>query len=122
MTRNKVLDGPRMSELRKLGLDVSDASAYVYSGSAGTGYDLRWKKGNGKLNTGSYLVYTLEDILLKLPTQIKYQGYDFDLVIGSGYLMYFDWNQGRTLVEIRSTQLIDAGYEMLKWCLINKHL
>ena len=47
-------------------------------------------------------LYDLESILMILPSQLIVEGYTFGLVIGPGLLMYFDWNQGRTLVEIKN--------------------
>lgn len=70
----------------------------------------------------SISLYDLESILMILPSQLIVEGYTFDLVIGPGLLMYFDWTQGRTLVEIKNNSLLGAAFEMLKWCLINNHI
>jgi hypothetical protein len=67
-------------------------------------------------------LYDLESILMILPSQLIVEGYTFDLVIGPGLLMYFDWTQGRTLVEIKNNSLLEAAFGLLKWSLINNHI
>ena len=124
MKNKQVLSDLKMKELVDLGLNINDASAY-YKGSYYC-KKLLWKTGYGKLHPGSRLTYTTDDILRKLPKNISIEGYLFTLVYCPGSsIMYFDWNNGVTLVEfkLQSWQVdIDLLFDCLKWCIINKHL
>ncbi len=117
---DQVLSDSQMRLLVNLGLDVSDASVYCKNNK------LLWKSGNKKLYSGTWFIYTLGDIVKKLPKEIKLDGYEFQLVISPGKgVMYFDWIEGRTLVEYRKLSWqsdIDTLFECLKWCLMNRHI
>lgn len=124
MKNKQVLSVLEMKKLVDLGLNINDASAY-YSGGISIN-ELQWKIGYSKLHPGSNLTYTTDDILSKLPKNISTEGYLFTLVYCPGSsIMYFDWNNGITLVEfkLQSWQVdIDLLFDCLKWCIINKHL
>lgn len=124
MKNKQVLSVLEMKKLVDLGLNINDASAY-YSGGISI-KELQWKTGYSKLHPGSNLTYTTDDILSKLPKNIKLDGFDFTLVYCPGSsIMYFDWVYGRTLVDfkLQSCQFdIDLLFDCLKWCIINKHL
>ena len=124
MKNKQVLSVLEMKKLVDLGLNINDASAY-YSGGISI-KELQWKTGYSKLHPGSNLTYTTDDILSKMPKNIKLDGFDFTLVYCPGSsIMYFDWVYGRTLVEfkLQSRQFdVDMLFDCLKWCIINKHL
>ncbi len=124
MKNKQVLSDLKMKKLVDLGLNINDASAY-YKGSYYC-KKLLWKTGCGKLHPESRLTYTTDDILRKLPKNISIEGYLFTLVYCPGSsIMYFDWNNGITLVEfkLQSWQVdIDLLFDCLEWCIINKHL
>lgn len=89
-----------MSKLEKLGIDISDASAYLSNGSSRK--KLQWRTGYQKLKQGSSFIYTIWGIVEKLPKKISLNGHDFSLVIHPGEnIMYFDEVYGSTLVEFK---------------------
>lgn len=112
-----------MSKLEKLGIDISDASAYLRGSSR---KKLQWKTGYQKLEQGSSFIYTIWDIVEKLPKKISLEGHDFSLVIHPGEnIMYFDEVYGNTLVEFKKLSWqsdIDMFFDCFKWCILNKHV
>lgn len=117
----QILTPLKMSKLEKLGIDISDASAYLSNRKK-----LQWKTGYQKLEPGSSFIYTIWDIVEKLPKKISLGGHDFSLVIHPGEnIMYFDEVYGSTLVEFNKLSWqsdIDMFFDCFKWCILNKHI
>ena len=71
---------------------------------------------------GLYHIYTLQDILDKLPCFIDiyiltYQKYS------NNYMFLYIENYTRSIIKItESKDLIDAAYEMLCWCIENGYV
>lgn len=125
----QVLSIEQMRHLEKLGLDTSDASASWYKPDMGTEYMLMFgylEKEELVVNEESIPAYTLQDVLDKLPRFVTYQYRSYDLIINmEQYTMeYFREADLYTLVKVEfiNTNLIDAAYEMLCWCIENGYV
>lgn len=117
---DQVLSDIKMSKLRKLGLDISDASAY-YSKSR-----LMWRTGIRKSDDKLDFRYTTGDIIKKLPKIINVAGYEYQLTISPGSnVTYFDWITGNILISFYKSSWqsdIDVLFDCLKWCIICKYI
>ena len=87
MINGQLLSKGHMEELKELGFDVSDASMYVSGGSSNHG-KLIPKTGSGKLHPGSVPIYTIGDLLAKLPYSIEYEGDTYAQLISGCCVMY----------------------------------
>ena len=116
----QVLSIEQMKHLQRLGLDTSDASMcvewkatyeddmVVNSLDADTNYDCY------------YPIYTLQDILDKLPTLIIISSdfYKICIELSCGYWdIYYYKSDATELISKKSENIIDVAYDMLCWCI-----
>lgn len=117
---NQILSDIKMAELRKLGLDISDASVYYFKGR------LMWRTGIRKSNDKLDFRYTLGDIIEKLPKVINKNGYEYQLVISpESSVTYFDWINDNIIITFLKSSWqsdIDVLFDCLKWCIINGYI
>nr|DAT85369.1 MAG TPA: hypothetical protein [Caudoviricetes sp.] len=129
----QVLSIEQMKHLQELGLDTSDASIYWARVSHGSRIDDK-SKGvwflslHKEFQTCGFMsyeilpTYTLQDILDKLPKEIKTSTDTYWLGISiydckEWYVCYSMSDEFDYYEEFKSRQLIDAAYEMLCWCI-----
>lgn len=137
----QVLDIEQMKHLQELGLDTSKASMCYVVDDSKSYKPILCVSGNESeyLDAISYSVpaFTLQDTLSLLPKKItasehqcSVQG-DFFLYIDYeypeiSYSVLDDWcpglNELKTVYINKDTELIDAAYEMLCWCLENGYV
>lgn len=125
MKSKQVLSVEQMIHLQELGLDTSDGSMcfewnesdsdnmVVTSPDADTNYDYYHE------------TYTLQDILDKLPTLIIISSDFYKICIepSCGYWdIYYYKSDATELISKKSENIIDAAYEMLCWCIENRHI
>lgn len=125
MKSKQVLSVEQMIHLQELGLDTSDGSMcfewnesdadnmVVTSPDADTNYDYYHE------------TYTLQDILDKLPTLIIINSNFYKICIepSCGYWdIYYYKSDATELISKKSENIIDAAYEMLCWCIENRHI
>lgn len=119
MKQKQVLSIKQMKYLQDLGLDTSDASMcvewkesdennkVVNSLDADTNYDYY------------YPTYTLQDILYKLPKEIKTSTDTYWLTVSIDtnmwYICYSMSDEFDYYKEFESESLLDAAYDMLCW-------
>jgi hypothetical protein len=71
---------------------------------------------------GLYHIYTLQDILDKLPCFIGNQVLTIQKLADSYTCLYMEYYT-RSMIKItESKELIDAAYEMLCWCIENGYV
>lgn len=125
MKQKQVLSIKQMKYLQDLGLDTSDASMcvewkesdennkVVNSLDADTNYDYY------------YPTYTLQDILDKLPKEIKTSTDTYWLTVSCDcdewYICYSMSDEFDYYKEYKSESLLNAAYEMLCWCIENEY-
>lgn len=109
---------PEQSQrLIELGIDPSKASDFEHLDPYGL---------DDAIPTGVPL-FTLSDILSLLPKEIIIEGYPYHLNIDYPYLTcgvaarYLD-EEDDSLTGVLCPELIDALFELLVWCITNKHL
>ena len=118
----QVLSIEQMKHLKNLGLDTSDGSMcfewnesdsdnmVVTSPDADTNYDYYCK------------IYTLQDILDKLPCFIGNQVLTIQKLANSYTCLYME-PYTRSMIKItESKEPIDAAYDMLCWCIENGYV
>ena len=118
----QVLSIEQILYLKELGLDTSDGSMcfewnqsdsdnmVVTSLDADTNYDHSRK------------TYTLQDILDKLPCFIGKEVLTIQKLADSYTCLYMEY-YSRSIIKItESKELIDAAYEMLRWCIENGYV
>ena len=125
MKSKQVLSVEQMIHLQELGLDTSHGSMcfewnesdadnmVVTSPDADTNYDYYHE------------TYTLQDILDKLPTLIIINSNFYKICIepSCGYWdIYYYKSDATELISKKSENIIDAAYEMLCWCIENRHI
>ena len=125
MKSKQILSVEQMKHLQELGLDTSDGSMcfewnesdadnmVVTSPDADTNYDYYHE------------TYTLQDILDKLPTLIIINSNFYKICIepSCGYWdIYYYKSDATELISKKSENIIDAAYEMLCWCIENRHI
>lgn len=128
----QVLDIEQMQHLQELGLELKETLLYWCrihdSRPRAATNNGKWtlcKGGNNPcvaIQHWEYIpAYTLQDVLDKLPRFVTYQYRSYDLIINmEQYTMeYFREADLYTLVKVEfiNTNLIDAAYEMLCWCI-----
>lgn len=122
MKTKQVLSIEQMKHLQELGLDTSDASMCIEWRESDES-----KKVVTSLDADTYYdyyheTYTLQDILDKLPKEIKTSTDTYWLGISiydckEWYVCYSMSDEFDYYEEFKSRQLIDAAYEMLCWCI-----
>ena len=131
MKSKQVLSIEQMQYLQELGLDTTNASMcwIKTSNERALAFNDEWI-----YLRESFLdpvpAYTLHDVLDKLPKEINSRTRRFWLRIDLGDECLYYYYDNLSLVEIRkkvfgyngSGELIDAAYEMLCWCINNKHI
>lgn len=126
MKSKQVLSIEQMKHLHELGLDTSDASMclewkatyeddmVVNSLDADTNYDCY------------YPTYTLQDILYKLPKEIKTSTDTYWLTVSIDtnmwYICYSMSDEFDYYKEFSSVSLMDCAYDMLCWCVENGYI
>lgn len=122
--------------IEKFGLDMSDASmCWVINLNS---EDSDWKfmiEVNSETTKDFYkdfpgveviLTYTLADILKKLPKDIDYYPFKVQVYGGSYNVLNFGYWKGERAGWLHFCQdmnsTINSAFELLKWCLENKHL
>lgn len=115
----QVLDISQMQHLKELGVDTSNASCYTWY-AEGKEY-LYWGKCKDSNGTP---VFTLQDILDLLPTEINKDGHSYYIEMYRNqeryYLAYY-WLDN-LLISLNEVEFIDAAYEMLCWVIENGYL
>ena len=119
--KGQVLDREQMENLKKLGVDTSDASM-CWAGKdvvPNDGYTL-------DLGCDAVPTYNFDDLYRKLPSSIDLGLYRHSLIInkGEGYVGYKAWHKGiiiNSLMEfsIRDS-VLDSLYRLYCWFLLNK--
>lgn len=123
---------PEQSQrLIELGVDPGKASATRYiiaETEVYYGYSREVIVTDGYINdyVGQEPVFTLTDILSLLPKVIKVDGITYNLNIDYPPICqvaasYID-GDGDSLKGMMCTELIDALFELLVWCITNKHI
>lgn len=114
----------QMEHLKEIGVNVDNASfcvntehedKYIFT------YDTYYSLIEYSCETQS--VFTLQDILDLLPSEIQKDGKVSTLDIlkhPQNYIICF-WNRG-PLFRCENKELIDAAYEMLCWCIENGYV
>lgn len=113
MKPKQVLSVEQMKRLQELGLDTRDASFYVWKEAHA---DTVISNGNAPEMNNAYPVYTLQDILDKLPESIQI----YDLYIfkqASLWVFKYIDVEDETLHSETMPGIMDAAYYMLCWCI-----
>ena len=133
----QVLSVEQMQHPQELGLEMKETMLYWCrihdSRPRAATNNGKWTLCKGKNNPcvaiqhWEYIhAYTLQDVLDKLPRFVTYQYRSYDLIINmEQYTMeYFREADLYTLVKVEfiNTNLIDAAYEMLCWCIENGYV
>ena len=147
MKSKQVLSIEQMKNLQKLGLDTSDASMVLIAIDDDS-CPLDWETALEAMSTHLYDVsfdlfdadlpyydhsyrkkcgvFTLQDILDKLPKTITIDTYTYWLTVSIDdwiwYICYSMSDEFDYYKEFLSEQLIDAAYEMLCWCVENGYI
>lgn len=123
----QVLSVEQMRHLKELGIDTSDASAVWVNVDKHGDWDVEFL-GNQPIphtNEQDEFVpaYTLQDVLDKLPEEIKYKRKDYHLELwlregewSIGYL-HFDIDDVLYAHHEQDKEILNAAYEMLGWCI-----
>lgn len=132
MNSKQVLSIEQMQHLQELGLELDYDTLYRYVKFEDSDWIL---KPFSDLNiigiSFKYIpAYTLHDVLDKLPKEINSRTRRFWLRIDLEDECLYYYYDNLSLVEIRKKvfgyngmgELIDAAYEMLCWCIKNKHI
>lgn len=127
--KNQVLSIPQMQELIDLGIDTSKASMMWFDAGE-SGLVIGWKNCSFEPSEGDIPTFTLQDILEMLPKTIEAykDGSKLPLIItitGSGkYAIVYDnpfCKNGKVGLTI-SESLLEAAFNMLKWCKKNGYI
>lgn len=143
MKSKQVLSVEQMKHLQELGLDTSDASMVLIA-TDDDSCTLDWQDAEKAIKyhwhdvyfylydaeTGSYDhsyrdscgVFTLQDILDKLPCFIGTHVLTLQKLANSGTCLYMEPYSRSILNLTESKELIDATYEMLCWCIENGYI
>lgn len=143
MKSKQVLSIEQMKHLQELGLDTSDASMVLIA-TDDDSCTLDWQDAEKAIKyhwhdvyfylydaeTGSYDhsyrdscgVFTLQDILDKLPCFIGTHVLTLQKLANSGTCLYMEPYSRSILNLTESKELIDAAYEMLCWCIENGYI
>lgn len=143
MKSKQVLSIEQMKHLQELGLDTSDASMVLIA-TDDNSCTLDWQDAEKAIKyhwhdvyfylydaeTGSYDhsyrdscgVFTLQDILDKLPCFIGTHVLTLQKLANSGTCLYMEPYSRSILNLTESKELIDATYEMLCWCIENGYI
>lgn len=143
MKSKQVLSVEQMKHLQELGLDTSDASMVLIA-TDDDSCTLDWQDAEKAIKyhwhdvyfylydaeTGSYDhsyrdscgVFTLQDILDKLPCFIGTHVLTLQKLASSGTCLYMEPYSRSILNLTESKELIDATYEMLCWCIENGYI
>lgn len=136
MKSKQVLSIEQMQHLQELGLDTSNASAFWCNPDRHGDWSLEFTYSCGGIipqpnrHDDFCPAYTLHDVLDKLPKEINSRTRRFWLRIDLEDECLYYYYDNLSLVEIRKKvfgyngmgELIDAAYEMLCWCIKNKHI
>lgn len=127
MTSKQVLSIDQMKHLQELGLDTSDASMIFQRGSATRHKWVLHVMGYADVSLREKeFTYTLQDILDKLPKEIKTSTDTYWLTVSYGYdvwCIYYSMSVGFDYYkEFKSESLLDTAYEMLCWCIENGYI
>ena len=121
----QVLSIKQMQYLVNLGLDTSDATMCWIKTPKGrdVAFNDDWT-GRRESLLEPIPAYTLQDLLYKLPFKIETYWLEFgpDKEDVEWYMKYDQIDPGRYLKYLTSINLIDAAYEMLCWCIEERHL
>ncbi len=133
----------QMKHLKELGLDTSDASMVLIA-TDDDGCNLLWEDAEKAIKHHWYNVhfnlyyvdtsshdhslkeecgvFTLQDILGKLPCFIDTHVLTLQKLANSGTCLYMEPYSRSILNLTESKELIDAAYEMLCWCIENGYV
>lgn len=137
MKQDQVLSIEQMRHLQELGLDTSDASMYWVRRSHGSRVDDK-SKGEWFLSLHKEFMvcgftsyealptYTLQDILEKLPREIKTETDTYWLTVSLDmevwYICYSMSDEFDYYKEFSSISLMDCAYKMLCWAIEQEYL
>lgn len=133
MKSKQVLSIDQMKHLQELGLDMSDASMCwcLFWGNKKEKWELEIYEDviNQKRDSPFWEIipsYTLQDILDKLPKEIKTSTDTYWLTVSYGcdvWCIYYSMSVGFDYYkEFKSESLLDTAYEMLCWCIENGYV
>lgn len=133
MISKQVLSIDQMKHLQELGLNTSDASMCYccFYGNIEEVWELEIYEDviNQKRDSSFWEIipsYTLQDILDKLPKEIKTSTDTYWLTVSSGcdvWCIYYSMSVGFDYYkEFKSESLLDTAYEMLCWCIENGYI
>lgn len=118
----------QIQELRSLGLDYSDASMYCINDALHTDSDHSTMTALRAMNKPTP-VYTLENILMKLPNTIAVESPDSSGIIYYDLVIFPHWKSGLwrikyknrlgDLKSVMAKDILKCAFEMLKWVLKN---
>lgn len=132
--RKQVLSVEQMQHLQELGLEMKETMLYWChiqdSRPRAATNNGKWTLCKGKNNPcvaiqhWEYIpAYTLQDVLDKLPEEIKYKRKDYHLELwlregewSIGYL-HFDIDDVLYAHHEQDKEILNAAYEMLCWCI-----
>lgn len=139
----QVLSIDQMKHLKELGLDTSDASMVLIA-TDDDGCGLLWEDAEKAIkhhwynvhfnlyyvDTSSYDhslkeecgVFTLQDILNKLPCFIGNQVFTIHKLVDSYTCLYIELYTRSFINITEGEELIDAAYDMLCWCIENGYV
>lgn len=137
MKSKQVLSIDQMKHLQELGLDTSDASMYWARVSHGSRVDDK-SKGKwflslhkefqtcGFISYEALPTYTLQDIIDKLPKEIKTSTDTYWITVSiytnMWYICYSMSDEFDYYKEFSSVSLMDCTYYMLCWCIENGYI
>lgn len=123
--KDQVLSAEQMLELIDMGIDVSKASMcwrrslnYVTDEWCIDGLIIN----NNFSHSLEYIpTFTLQDILLMLPTHTTFsEDYSNDKCFGRYWVRLVSFDNANIHTELSNKSLLEAAFNMLKWCKENK--
>ncbi len=123
----QVLSVGQMKHLQKIGIELRNTSMLLWypqilDGIPNSVWDLSVWSESLFSEDNVYPAYTLQDILDKLPCFIGNQVLTIQKLADSYTCLYME-PYSRSIIKItESKELIDAAYEMLRWCIENGYV
>ena len=119
------LDESQMNILESLGVNIKDASMSVDVHVPTMHKELIWGyvEDSNNVMFETIPIYTLQDLLKKIPKNIKKGIYNYILTIeylDGWYVSYIDFSE--ELIHYKDLNLIDAIYNIFIWCLKNNYV
>lgn len=118
--KNQVLSRAQMRELKELGIDTNHGSMYWhnYNTDDDPQYELCSSADIGDITT-----FTLQDILEMLPKIIVFKDdHEANLILCDTSLVYYETSTQTFCLERGGKNMLEAAFNMLKWCKQNNYI